>query len=71
MFGISRSKIKKTIETFPGIEHRLEIIREIDGRRFINDSKATNVDACKRALETFPAPIILIMGGRDKGAPYR
>jgi len=71
IFGISRSKIRKVIETFPGIEHRMEIVREIDGRRFINDSKATNVDACKRALETFPAPIILIMGGYDKGTPYR
>ncbi len=70
IFGISRSKIRKAIEAFPGIEHRLEVVREIDGRRFINDSKATNVDACKRALETFPAPIILIMGGCDKGAPY-
>lgn len=71
IFGISRSKIRKAIEAFPGIEHRLEIVREIDGRRFINDSKATNVDACKKALETFSAPIILIMGGYDKGAPYR
>ena len=71
IFGISRSKIRVAIEAFPGIEHRLEIVREIDGRRFINDSKATNVDACKKALETFSAPIILIMGGYDKGAPYR
>lgn len=71
IFSISRSKIRRAIEAFSGIEHRLEIVREIDGRRFINDSKATNVDACKRALETFPAPIILIMGGYDKGAPYR
>jgi UDP-N-acetylmuramoylalanine--D-glutamate ligase len=70
IFGISRSKVRRAIETFPGVDHRLEIVREIDGRRFINDSKATNVDACKRALETFPAPIILIMGGCDKGAPY-
>ncbi len=70
IFGISRSKIRKAIESFAGIEHRLEVVREIDGRRFINDSKATNVDACKRALETFPAPIVLIMGGCDKGAPY-
>jgi len=70
IFGISRSRIRKAIEAFPGIEHRLEVVREIDDRRFINDSKATNVDACKRALETFPAPIILIMGGCDKGAPY-
>ena len=71
IFGISRTKFRRAIEAFPGIEHRLETVREIDGRRFINDSKATNVDACQRALETFPAPIILIMGGYDKGAPYR
>jgi len=71
IFGISRSKIRRAIEAFTGIEHRLEMVREIDGRRFINDSKGTNVDACKRALETFPAPIILIMGGYDKGTPYR
>jgi UDP-N-acetylmuramoylalanine--D-glutamate ligase len=71
IFSISRSKIRKAIEAFPGIKHRLELVREIEGRRFINDSKATNVDACKRALETFPGPIILIMGGYDKGTPYR
>jgi len=71
IFGISKSNIKRALEAFPGIEHRLETVREIGGRRFINDSKGTNVDACKRALETFPAPIILIMGGYDKGSPYR
>ncbi len=71
IFGIPRKKIRKAIKAFPGIEHRAEKVREIDGRIFINDSKATNVDACKRALETFPAPIILIMGGCDKGAPYK
>jgi len=71
IFGISRRKIREVIKAFPGIEHRAEKVREIDGRIFINDSKATNVDACKRALETFPAPIILIMGGYDKGAPYK
>jgi len=71
IFGISESKIRKAIENFPGIEHRLEMVRGINGAKFINDSKATNVDACKRALETFPPPIILIMGGYDKGSPYK
>ena len=71
IFGVSTSKIRRALEGFTGIEHRLEMVREIDARRFINDSKATNVDACQRALETFPPPIILIMGGYDKGMPYR
>ena len=71
IFGIPRRKIREAIRAFSGIEHRMEIVRKIDGRRFINDSKATNVDACRRALETFPAPIILIMGGYDKGTPYK
>jgi len=71
IFGIARRKIREAIKAFSGIEHRMEVVREIDGRRFINDSKATNVDACRRALETFPPPIILIMGGYDKGTPYK
>jgi len=70
LFGMSKNKIRNVLRTFSGVEHRLEMVREIDGRRFINDSKATNVDACKRALETFAAPIVLIMGGYDKGMPY-
>jgi len=71
IFGVSRNDIRRAIQTFPGLEHRLETVRQIDGKTFVNDSKATNVDACRRALETFPGPIILIMGGYDKGAPYR
>ncbi|CUT04785.1 glutamate ligase domain-containing protein, partial [Candidatus Kryptobacter tengchongensis] len=53
-----------------GVEHRLEFVREINGVKFINDSKATNVNSLWYALESFDEPIILIAGGRDKGNDY-
>ena len=60
----------KVISEFTGVEHRLELVDEVKGVRFINDSKATNVDSALKALESFNKPIILIAGGRDKGSPY-
>jgi len=64
--------IKSTLNSFNGVEHRLEFVKEIDGVRYINDSKSTNVDSTLVALESFQKNknIILIMGGRDKGFPY-
>jgi UDP-N-acetylmuramoylalanine--D-glutamate ligase len=56
--------------TFEGVPHRLELVREKDGVRFVNDSKATNVNAVWYALESFNSPIVLIVGGRDKGNDY-
>jgi UDP-N-acetylmuramoylalanine--D-glutamate ligase len=68
--GVVHKAIKKTISSFNGVEHRLELIGEIEGVKFFNDSKATNVDSTLKALESFQQPIILIAGGRDKGSPY-
>ncbi|MCX7957076.1 MAG: UDP-N-acetylmuramoyl-L-alanine--D-glutamate ligase [Endomicrobia bacterium] len=62
--------IEKTIFDFKGIEHRLEFVRDLDGVIYINDSKSTNVDSTSVALKSFNKPLHLILGGRDKGAPY-
>ena len=68
--GASDAGIQQTIDTFCGLAHRMETVREIDGIRFVNDSKATNVDAVKRALECFDTPVILIMGGQNKKGDF-
>lgn len=62
--------VRESLESFEGVPHRLETVREADGIRWVNDSKATNVNAVWYALESFSAPIVLIMGGRDKGNSY-
>ena len=58
------------VKTFRAVEHRLELVAEIGGVSFYNDSKATNVDASLKAIEAFTGPLIVILGGKDKGAPY-
>ena len=58
------------IKRFKGVEHRIEYVAEIDGIKFYNDSKATNVDSTLKALESFECNIILILGGKDKGSDY-
>lgn len=63
-------KISESLASFPGVEHRLEFVRELDGVTFINDSKATNVDSVWYALRSFDQPIFLILGGKDKGNDY-
>lgn len=68
--GIEYDSIRKTLERFNGVEHRIEFVRELDGVKYYNDSKATNVDAVKYALQSFNTPIILIAGGKDKGNDY-
>ncbi|MCF8241097.1 MAG: UDP-N-acetylmuramoyl-L-alanine--D-glutamate ligase [Melioribacteraceae bacterium] len=70
IIGFENDLIKKGLSTFPGVEHRLEFVREIDGVKYINDSKATNVDSVWYALRSFEDPIILILGGKDKGNDY-
>jgi len=68
---IKLEEMKKAVESFRGVPHRLEFVRRIKGVDYINDSKSTNVDSAKVALESYPSGNIwLIMGGRDKGAPY-
>jgi UDP-N-acetylmuramoylalanine--D-glutamate ligase len=62
--------VRESLRTFAGVPHRLETIREVDGVRYINDSKATNVNAVWFALESFSEPVVLIAGGRDKGNDY-
>ncbi|OGS18752.1 MAG: UDP-N-acetylmuramoylalanine--D-glutamate ligase [Elusimicrobia bacterium RIFOXYA2_FULL_40_6] len=68
--GISPESLKNTLEEFAGVEHRLELVREINGVKYINDSKSTNVDSSLVALKSFSGNIILIMGGKHKGVPY-
>ncbi|MBQ9568850.1 MAG: UDP-N-acetylmuramoyl-L-alanine--D-glutamate ligase [Alloprevotella sp.] len=68
--GVVPSDIKAGMKDFPGIEHRLEYAGEANGVRYINDSKATNIDACYCALESMTTPVVLILGGLDKGNDY-
>jgi UDP-N-acetylmuramoylalanine--D-glutamate ligase len=68
--GATPEGVQSALNDFKGLPHRIEYIATIDHVRFFNDSKATNVDAVIRALETFEEPIILIMGGRDKGGDF-
>ena len=65
--GVSAEKISGVLKTFQGVEHRIEFVREIDGIKYYNDSKATNTDSAIKALETFAGNIVLIAGGDDKG----
>ncbi len=68
--GIKKEIIRKSLSDFPGVEHRLEKVTRVAGVEYINDSKATNVDACWYALESMKTPTILIIGGKDKGNDY-
>ncbi len=68
--GASLEKIAAAVKTFPGVEHRIEFVRMLDGVSFYNDSKATNVDATLKAVDAFPGGLWIILGGKDKGAPY-
>jgi UDP-N-acetylmuramoylalanine--D-glutamate ligase len=67
---LDNEKIKEGLRTFKGVEHRLEFVRELKGVKYINDSKATNVDSLWYALRSFDEPIYLILGGQDKGNDY-
>ena len=68
--GFEPSEIARGLENFRGIAHRLEPVVEVNGVKFINDSKATNVDSVWYALQSFDRPLIVIMGGRDKGGDF-
>lgn len=67
---INKEDIREALEDFRGVEHRLEFVRDLDGVRWINDSKATNVNSCYYALEAMTTPTVLILGGKDKGNDY-
>jgi UDP-N-acetylmuramoylalanine--D-glutamate ligase len=68
--GCSIDAVRKSLEEFPGLEHRLEFVREIGGVSFVNDSKGTNVGAVLKSLESFSSPVVLIAGGRDKAGDF-
>ena len=68
--GVMPASIRATLKNFKGVEHRLEFVRQVDGVEYVNDSKATNVDSVWYALRSFTKPLIVLMGGRDKGNDY-
>ncbi|HEX5411223.1 MAG TPA: UDP-N-acetylmuramoyl-L-alanine--D-glutamate ligase [Terriglobia bacterium] len=70
VLGAEFGSIRRAVREFSGVEHRLEFVREIRGVDFYNDSKATSVDATAKALSSFESGVHLILGGKDKGAPY-
>jgi UDP-N-acetylmuramoylalanine--D-glutamate ligase len=68
--GVPAASIRRTVLDFRGLEHRLEDVLRVGGIRFVNDSKATTVDATLKALASFDRPIVLILGGRGKGGDF-
>lgn len=70
LFNIKDESIRRSLEDFEAVEHRLEYVETIDGVRYINDSKATNVNSTWYALESMTTPTVLILGGKDKGNDY-
>jgi UDP-N-acetylmuramoylalanine--D-glutamate ligase len=68
--GVDTETVAKAVKTFAGVEHRLEFVAEIQGVRYYNDSKATNVDATRKALDAFPGRVLILLGGKDKGSDY-
>ena len=69
--GAGLADIASAVESFPGVEHRIEFVRTINGVEYYNDSKATNVDASLKAIDAFPGGLWIILGGKDKGSDYR
>ena len=67
LFGVAPDAIRRQAASFRGVEHRLEVVAEIDGVRFVNDSQGTQPDAVAAAVRSFEPPLVLIAGGRDKG----
>ena len=71
ILGAGTRTMRSSIRSFSGLEHRLEPVLSLRGVDFINDSKATTVDATIKAVQSFKKRIVLILGGRDKGADFR
>ena len=69
--GVPDEAIAEALRTFPGVPHRLELVRELDGVRWVNDSKATNTAAARRGVAAYDAPLHLILGGSLKGEDFR
>ena len=70
ILNINNDVIRESLQQFAGVDHRLQYVATIRGVRYINDSKATNVNSCWYALESMNTPTILILGGTDKGNDY-
>ena len=70
VLNIKKDIIRESLMTFQGVEHRLQYVATVKGVRYINDSKATNVNSCWYALESMTTPTVLILGGKDKGNDY-
>jgi UDP-N-acetylmuramoylalanine--D-glutamate ligase len=70
IIGLPNEKIRAAFKSFPGVEHRIEFVRELRGVKYYNDSKATNADSVWYALRSFDQPVYLILGGKDKGNDY-
>jgi len=68
--GAAPESLEESIRTFPGVEHRIEFVAELDGVQYYNDSKATNVDATIKSIEAFENNVLLIAGGRDKAGDF-
>ena len=68
--NVRKESIRQSLQDFQGVEHRLEYVATVKNRRFINDSKATNVNSCWYALQSMKTPVVLILGGTDKGNDY-
>ncbi|HNX87468.1 MAG TPA: UDP-N-acetylmuramoyl-L-alanine--D-glutamate ligase, partial [Paludibacteraceae bacterium] len=68
--NIRKENIRQSLQDFQGVEHRLEYVATVKNIKFINDSKATNVNSCWYALQSMKTPVILILGGTDKGNDY-
>ena len=68
--GATHAQIRSAVMTFPGVEHRLEFVRRVNGVDWYNDSKATNVDATLKAIAAFGGGLWVILGGKDKNSDY-
>jgi UDP-N-acetylmuramoylalanine--D-glutamate ligase len=68
--GVNPKDIEKVISRYRGVEHRIEFVKTVNGTDYYNDSKSTNIDSTRVALESFDKNVLIIMGGRDKGFPY-
>lgn len=71
LLDVPAETIRCAVAAFEGVEHRLEFVAEVNGVAYYNDSKATNVDAARKAINAFPGNLIVILGGKDKGSDFR
>ena len=70
ILNIHNDVIRESLQQFAGVDHRLQYVTTVKGVRYVNDSKATNVNSCWYALESMTTPTVLILGGTDKGNDY-